>query len=457
MKKGFLFSWLLAVVMLMMLAACGTDTKDSGSGTNDPAPTTSTDGQQTPPPATTPPPAPAKPKDPVAINIVTPDATTTPEFIEALNARFPDYTIVHYNQDAKTTTIPELIAGGTPIDIIGRAAGGFGNEVISHDLQFDMSDMIKKYNIKLEDFEPQLVNYVRSISNGGMYGIPGGSAINHVLFYNKTLFDKFGIDYPVDGMTWTEAMDLAVRMTRVDDDKQIYGFTGHTGIMLNWNQLGLSVADPVTNKPTIGTDDRWKSYFQIIFGNPTLNEAYKSNGRAFSGGTARLVGGDSAMVLFNASIAIVNASLQNEEIDWDMVALPTFAEAPRTGSPMNSTIWGLTSVTRDRDAAMDVISYLVSDENLGSFAKKGYLVPNVSEKVTSVFATEATPANKNWGAITYNQFAPFSVKAPYDTNVRLVYEKVLEQIVKGELDMNTAFRMAEEEGQQIINEYLSAQ
>lgn len=446
----------LVISISLLLVACGTEDKPGGDSATPVPPPSTSDTPSTPDAPVVPTPAEQK-KQPADINLVTPDATITPEYVEALNKRFPDYTITHINHTSKGNSLAELIATKTPIDIIGRAATAYGSDILNHDLQYDMTDMIKKYNIDLNEFEPQLVNFVKGISNGGIYGIPGGSAINHVLFYNKTIFDKFGIDYPVDGMTWDEAFQVADRLTRKDGDKQYYGFTGHIGIMLSANQLGLSFVDPDTNKTNVLNDERWKGWVEKLFTNPTLNDAYRSTGRAFSGGAAQLVGGDVAMLLFNASIAIVNKSLQEQEIDWDMVALPTFKEAPKVGSTMNSTLWGLTSITRDRDAAMDVIQYLVLDENLMEFSKIGYLVPKVNNEIIKSFASEATPKDKNWNAVIYNDYAPFAALTPYNSLVTAPFTKYIEQIVKGEVDVNTALRLIDEEAQLAINEKLSQQ
>ncbi|MFC3773109.1 ABC transporter substrate-binding protein [Paenibacillus sp. GCM10012303] len=422
-----------------MLSACG-----GGAGSKSEAGEATAGGTE--------PVAPAKPSGPVEINLVTPDATITPEFLERLAKKFPDYKINRYNQATKGSTITDLLTNGTPIDIIGRAATVFENDVVVHKLQYNMEPLLKQAGVQTTDFEPQLVNYVRSISDGGMYGIPGGSAINHVLFYNKTLFDQFGVAYPKDGMSWEETMQLAAKMTRNEGGKQYYGFAGNTGIMTATNQLSIPLVNTKTQKPTINTDERWRSYFQIIYGNSVLNDALKSNNKAFSGGAKNLTEGDTAMLLFNANIGIIDKALQEEKVNWDMVALPSFKEAPKTGSPMNSTLWGLTNQTRNREAAIDVIKYMVSDEVLGDLAKLGYLVPKQTDAIKRVFATEAKPAGKNWNAVNYNKFAAFPEMTVSDAAIAALYSKQIEVIVKGQTDMNTAFRTIEEEATKIIEE-----
>lgn len=422
--------WLAAIGATVLLAGCSSATETDPGSTAEPA-------KQTP-------------KEPVEINIVTPDATFTPEYFTELQKKFPDYKFTHIDQSKKNSTIADLITTGVPIDIVGRAGTGFYSDVLDMKLEQDMSAYIKQLKINLAEFEPQLINYIQSISNGGMYGIPGGSAINHVLFYNKSLFDKFGVPYLTDGLNWTEVMDIAAKLTRTDSGTNYYGFTGHLGVMTSWNQLGLSLVDPKTNKPTIHTDERWKQYFEIVYGNNALNEAYRRDNRAFSGSTSRLVEGRTAIVLFNAGSALVTKEMQDETINWDMTALPSFSSAPRTGSPMNSTIWGLTKQTRDKDAAMEVIRYLVSDENLLPLAKKGYLVPKITEPFVQNFAKEAKPKGKNWNAVVYNKYAAFAQANKSNTEIQNIHVKYIEAMIKGQYDMNTAMRMAGEEAEKVI-------
>lgn len=61
---------------------------------------------------------------------------------------------------------------------------------------------------------------VRRTSNDELYMLPGQNNIQ-VLFYNKDLFDRFGVAYPRDGMTWGEMLDLSSRITRKEGDEII--------------------------------------------------------------------------------------------------------------------------------------------------------------------------------------------------------------------------------------------
>jgi multiple sugar transport system substrate-binding protein len=136
---------------------------------------------------------------------------------------------------------------------------------------------------------------------------------------------------------------------------------------------------------------------------------------------------------------------------WDMVALPTFKEAPKTGTQVQINFWTLTSVSKHKDAAMEVIKYLSSEEYWTDEAKKGAVTPLVSEKIKKLTGTESKYKDKNWGALYYNKIAPSSAHTPYDNSVRDILNKHIVSLARDwKVDTNTAILEAQEEAEKFI-------
>src|SRR5690625_289769 len=78
------------------------------------------------------------------------------------------------------------------------------------ELVYDMTDLIEKFQFDLDRFDQNFLDIIRSYSpnNDELWGLPyiQGKATLH---YNKNIFDLFGVDYPKDGMTMNEVLDLA--------------------------------------------------------------------------------------------------------------------------------------------------------------------------------------------------------------------------------------------------------
>lgn len=51
------------------------------------------------------------------------------------------------------------------------------------------------------------------------------SISTRALFYNKDLFDRYGVPYPTNAMTWDDVLALAKRFpTKGEGEGRIYGF-----------------------------------------------------------------------------------------------------------------------------------------------------------------------------------------------------------------------------------------
>jgi multiple sugar transport system substrate-binding protein len=99
-----------------------------------------------------------------------------------------------------------------------------------------------------------------------------------VMFYNKDIFDKFGVPHPKENMTWAETADLARRVTRQDGGIQYVGLASQQDWhnVMRSNQFSLEPIDPVTHKATF---DGWKVIFEEMMpvfqipGNEVRNSA----------------------------------------------------------------------------------------------------------------------------------------------------------------------------------------
>src|SRR5690606_18356610 len=99
--------------------------------------------------------------------------------------------------------------------------------VKNYGLQMDIEPLIKEYNIDLNRFSPEFLEMNRKLDDGKIIGLPLQDSATQI-YYNRAIFDKFGLDYPPhDRWTWDEMYDLANRVTRMDGDKHYYGVRIH--------------------------------------------------------------------------------------------------------------------------------------------------------------------------------------------------------------------------------------
>ncbi|UQZ82552.1 Bacterial extracellular solute-binding protein [Paenibacillus konkukensis] len=365
-------------------------------------------------------------------------------FGNALQQKFPGYNI-KYIQKQSNYWIKELLTAGETIDIYWDSIGGFASGLLDNGLEFDMTDLAKKYQLDLSKMEPSVADSVKLIAPDKMYGIPVFNN-NMVLYYNKDLFDKFGVPYPKDGMTWTEANQLAQQLTRVDG-KPYIGLSSSQTHMLAMNQLSIPFVDPATEKPTIFTDEKWREFFDTVFVGPSKSPGYvdymKELKDTIPYRNEFLKEKNLAMFAWLSSIIFVFPD-EYKSMNWDMVSLPTFDSLPKVGSQAYPTYFAVTSMSKQKDQAMKVIQYLTTEEMQTKLSKIGLMPVLNSENVKKVYGQESAFKDKNLAASFYNGFAPIPAKSRYDSLLLTPYAKAVPKIIMSG-DYNTVFRATEED------------
>ena len=81
-----------------------------------------------------------------------------------------------------------------------------------------LDSYIEKDNVDLANYPSAMINLYNV--NGKQYGIPVDYDTIGV-WYNKTLFDAAGVEYPKDGWTWDEFVETAKKLTKADGS--VYG------------------------------------------------------------------------------------------------------------------------------------------------------------------------------------------------------------------------------------------
>ncbi|ULL16319.1 extracellular solute-binding protein [Paenibacillus sp. H1-7] len=367
------------------------------------------------------------------------------KFGDALRAKFPQHQI-KYIQSTNGAGYQDLITAGQPIDMIWESVAKFPS-ILQYNIQYDMTELIKKHNVDTSRMEPTMLDAMRTISGGKLYALP---VVNNTLslYYNKDLFDKFGLAYPTDGMTWDQVLDLNKQLTRVDGGIQYVGLGISQSHFFDINPLSLSKMDPNTLMPTI-YNDKWKTLFEI-YSKMAEASGYKEKIQELQGipGVTNFVKKkDTAMV---AALANMHMTQDMSEVNWDVVRYPVFKDAPNANPQSYPTYFGVSSISKHQDQAMDMIKYLVSDEFQLAVARSGTLPVIQSSSVIGAFAQDAKFKDKNVKSALYSSFAPIAVQTIYDSAVSSAYGKKLVPFSLGQMDVNTLLRTSEEEAAKTI-------
>lgn len=364
-------------------------------------------------------------------------------FGDAIRQKFPNYTI-KYIQD-KGDTLDQMMTAGESFDIYWDSIGVLTKPLLNYNFQYDMSELVKKHQIDLSRFEEMPLEAIRKLSNGALYGLPVNNN-NLALFYNKDLFDKFGVEYPKDGMTWDQIIDLAHKMSRNENGIQYMGLGFSPLHLMRMNQLSAPYIDPKTGKAAVN-NAQWKTLFQSVFERAAAQPGYQEfvqTKNYFPGNDLRELSKDkiTAMTVFLSGYSTRPKDMG--DVNWDMVSLPTLKEAPGIGSQAYPTYFFVTQMSKHKDQAMEIIKYLTSDEYQSSISAKGMMPVLKDEKIKKAFGSDAPEKGKNYYSLFVNQFAATPVKTKYDSQAENLLYQEIREYVKGNTDINSALRKAEE-------------
>src|SRR5699024_9594848 len=129
--------------------------------------------------------------------------------------------------------LDEIIAEDNIPDIWITPSTGSTTSMFKKELAYDLSELFEDVDFDLSRLEENIVDEIRTRSNEFLdadSNIIGGLPLKRgisALFYNKDIFDLFGVEYPEDHMTWNEAVELASQVTQERDGEQYHGLHVH--------------------------------------------------------------------------------------------------------------------------------------------------------------------------------------------------------------------------------------
>jgi multiple sugar transport system substrate-binding protein len=389
------------------------------------------------------------------------NGTVSPDYYKSyvephIKKKFPNVTIEHLNPADKGNAIDDLIAAKKFPDIYLTATNGIAS-LMDKGLLTNIDPIVKTNKIDLSVFEEPMLQSIRGISpKGELLGLPwtyGSTA----LFYNKDIFDRYGVAYPKDNMSWDspELKDMVVKLNRPQDG--ISGIMFNLGNMLGQNQLSQPFVDPKTGKTYLQSDN----FKRII---DTFAGLYKAGGSVpkddfdSSGQKAFITKRNVAIWAGNAVYpALIDLQKKGEGFNWDIVSLPTFKEAPGVGTQYFGAVWLASAANGKQELATQIISQLTSAEVQ---IEGGGLIRFPTLKDPAVKAAlgkgEKFLEVKNMKALQINKIPPATTPTLYDSTATSNLTSKAVEVIRDGKDTNTALREAAEAADKKIAELMLA-
>jgi multiple sugar transport system substrate-binding protein len=430
-KWGLLLVTLLLVVLTA--SACGSGGKDEakpGAGVD-------------------------KPHEPVTLSVFGYNGSYDEDdfdmyFADPVKKKFP-YMDVKYIKSPAVAKIQELLTAGEFPDIV-LGGGRSVSDLLDAGIPVDLRGLAKKNNLDWNAYEPAAMDVVKMHSrNGEMFGLP--IWLNYyVTFYNKDIFDHFGVSYPKDNMTWDDMAALAVKLTRLDNGIQYKGlWPGNISLMARG--MSLDYFEPNSNKVKVATD-AWSKLFD--FGKKIYTIEGNLPGDANLGNLDDNFVKDKNVALlptYGSDITRLANPNQNNGLNWDMVTYPSFPESKGMSAEADANLLVVSSTSKHQDDAFQVVKYMSTDPTQQlDLARRAGTLPVIQSKQTQEVFGEAFPLMK-----TKNTKAVFSVKLrnnhpfnKYENVVRRTVDQTFTKWLTTNDDRNSVLRTIEEQANKAV-------
>lgn len=344
----------------------------------------------------------------------------------------------------------------------------------------ELDSLSARDHYNLDGFVPGLVDQLREIGDGRLYGLAPtfkGSA----LFYNKDLFKRYGVEFPSDGMSWYDIIELARRFpTEGDKRTRIYGYTGGevyeapmdlvTLIDKMSRAEGLSIVNTNTMQMTIDTD-AWKKLIRTAIEADQSGAIFNSMDELFTDGTKeefydsqRFLMGRSAMHMGSVLSLVVidhfkHELKENVPFELGIAAGPVDPLDPAsTYAVTPGDIFAINKASANPDAAWEFIQYVCGEDYARVSSQSNELLLGQqwllsrSGYMTDYEGTDLEPFYQLRSKWLRHSDDWYKLPDPFFNDFAAILSRELELVEKGQKSLDEAVATVESEAQTLLDQ-----
>jgi len=291
--------------------------------------------------------------------------------------------------------------------------------------------------------------------DGKLYALPFRSDF-WVIFYNKDIFDKAGVDYPDNDMTFEEYDQLARAVTDTTLGSQVYG--AHYHIWRSAVQL-FGILD---GKHSIvdGNYDFLKPYYELVLAQQKdqVCQDYatlKTSSLHYSGAFAQ---GNVAMMnmgtwFIPTLIEKIKTGEYTDISNWGIVKYP-HAEGVEPGSTLATiTSIAVTAASKQKEAAFDFVKFVSGPKGAEVIAKTGTIPAIKTDAVIeSISSMEGFPDDEASAEalVTANTYLEMPVHE-FSSEIETILNTAHDNIMTGNMTIDEGIEYMNTELQKLLN------
>lgn len=380
--------------------------------------------------------------------------------IESYEKKEPNIHIV-LDPNADIQVVLTQLAGEVPPDIVTAYAIEHFRRYVRLGLVEDLTPYIKKYNIPVDKIHKELDDFV--YVDGKVYGIPenGGP---FCLMYNKDVFDRAGVPYPTNDMTWDELRVLAKKLTsyKTVNGRKVPDVKGLMTVETPefWLRMyGGKLFSEDGKKCLLDSPESLKGLklFETMrmkdHSIPTASEAANMSSQGgYSQESLPIASGKVAMLIHGRFTIINFRNYYSKGLRLGLVRCP---KAPCDNNLLYSKCYCIPKASKHKEEAAKFLAFLLSEGNQKNVTDYGdgwcaIDSPTLrkSEEYNPDFPSEDTNKEllKDWQTSAPCEVSPWINTVDFDT----VWQREFDRVWLGEQSMEEACRKAARDINKII-------
>lgn len=259
------------------------------------------------------------------------------------------------------------------------------------------------------DFEGFYPKSVETLSwQGKNYAVPRDIS-NIVIFYNRDLFKKFGVNEPEEGWTLEDLKNKAQKLT---NSPSLFG--------ISFDE------NPILYLPYLTTCGEWidDELNGLKFYADLRNKYHVAPRREeIASATMAQMFLQGHLAMQTSGRWLVPKYREEAKFDWDVVEFPACKQGEQSIVPMDASGWAISKNSKHKQEALKLVSFLASKESSAKFTQSGLITP-ARKDVDDVFFDGKKPKN----AKVFLKVAQTSIPTPVTVNYNEVLDKLKSRV-----------------------------
>lgn len=297
----------------------------------------------------------------------------------------------------------------------------------------------KSSDFHIDQLNSHLLHYLRLYGDGSIYAL-SPTFVGKAVYYNKSIFDELHIQYPHDGMSWNEILDLSKRVQvaakQLNKDRISFYYDRNlfelaTNIA---KTKGIQYIDE-TGNVTFSTEG-WHSIMELVFEYAREEAVFTRDVIPNSSSTTRYSFAE-GNVAMTEEYSFLLEQLIAVNFDWGVVTVPTESVMESYNALETNALFGVYRDSGQYEHSVDFIKYINGEQfallnqkskQLSSLPSRQKFADDVLDVDLQAFYKVAPKIERNETPYTIEQMMQF-----YDVVNEILIDAVPSEVTIDEL------------------------